>query len=128
MDSSGLDLYTKAYITFDEAIATLKVGLGIKSEGNLVISGDKGYILTESPWWLTQKFKVCYEDISKNTEIASEFSGQGLSYEVNAFLEEIMRGEFYNNLHMSENSVFFAEIMEKYIDARANGQIEKIKI
>ncbi|MBR3809963.1 MAG: Gfo/Idh/MocA family oxidoreductase [Clostridia bacterium] len=128
IDSSGVDLYTKAYITFDESIATLKVGLGVKSEGNLVVSGDKGYVLASSPWWLTQKFKVCFEDVSKNREITSEFLGQGLSYEVNAFLEKIMSEDFSNDLYMRAISVFFAEVMETYITARANGQIEKIKI
>lgn len=128
VDSSGIDLYTKAYIMFEDSIATLKVGIGVKSEGNLVVSGGKGYILANSPWWLIKKFNVCFEDTSKNSEITSELLGQGLSYEVNAFLEMITREDFSDDSYMRDVSVFFAQIMEEYITARANGHIEKIQI
>lgn len=128
VDSSGVDLYTKAYITFNGSVAALKVGLGVKTEGNLVVSGEKGYILANSPWWLTQKFNVCYEDINKNEEISSELLGQGLSYEINEFLEKILSKKPVDDEPMDEISMFFAEIMETYITARANGEIERIML
>ena len=47
---NGLDVYAKAYFTYPKAIATAKTGLKVKSEGQLLISGTKGYILVPSPW------------------------------------------------------------------------------
>ena len=39
---------------------------GVKSEGELIISGTKGYIYVPAPWWLTDFFEVRYEDQTKN--------------------------------------------------------------
>lgn len=50
----GLDLYTKIDLVYDQGMATAKCGVGVKTEGQLVISGSTGYILAESPWWLTK--------------------------------------------------------------------------
>ena len=59
---NGVDKYTKLIFTYENGMATAKMGLGVKSEGQLLISGTKGYILAESPWWLTKKFEVRFED------------------------------------------------------------------
>ena len=39
----GVDIFTKGILRYDSAIASFKLGLGVKTEGNLVISGTKGY-------------------------------------------------------------------------------------
>ena len=38
------DIYTKADLTYDGALATLHVGTGVKSEGDLRVAGTKGYV------------------------------------------------------------------------------------
>ena len=38
--------------------ASIKVGKGVKTEGELVISGTKGYIYVPAPWWKTDYFEV----------------------------------------------------------------------
>ena len=53
----GVDTYTKAFIEYNNAMATIKTGLGAKSEGQLVVTGTNGYILAKSPWWLTKHFR-----------------------------------------------------------------------
>ena len=46
---------------FKNAVCSFKVGLGVKTEGNLVISGTKGYIYVPAPWWKTDYFEVRYD-------------------------------------------------------------------
>ena len=50
---NGVDVYTKGVLLYPTAICSFKIGLGVKTEGNLVISGTKGYAYVEAPWWKT---------------------------------------------------------------------------
>lgn len=50
---NGVDVYTKGVINYAHATASFTLGIGVKTEGNLVISGTKGYIYVPAPWWLT---------------------------------------------------------------------------
>jgi hypothetical protein len=51
-DSEKLvDLFTKINLKYNDVVAILKVGLGVKSEGDLVTSGTKGYIYVRAPRW-----------------------------------------------------------------------------
>lgn len=127
VDDNGVDIYSKAYIRYEKAIAEVKVGLGVKSEGNLVISGTKGYILAESPWWLTKNFEICYEDNEQNEKMFSKFLGQGLRYEIGAFVTQINGLKKNISNFSDEDSIFMAEIMEKYLEYRNNEKFEKIQ-
>ncbi len=113
-EPDGVDEYTKAYFTYKSAMATSKTGLSVKSEGQLVVAGTKGYILAESPWWMTQKFEVRYED-SRNRELFTfPFEGQGLRYEIEAFLRKIAGKEEDEGLLPME-SIAIAGIMEEFL-------------
>ncbi len=127
LNADGVDIYTKAYLRYDNAIAEVKVGLGVKSEGNLVVSGTNGYILAESPWWMTKNFEICYEDREQNEKFFSKYLGQGLRYEISAFVSQINGTKKYNTALSNEDSIFLAEIMQKYLEYRANGKIEAIR-
>ena len=63
---NGVDIYTKGVINYPHATASFTLGIGVKTEGNLVVSGTKGYIYVPAPWWLTDFFEVRYEDQTKN--------------------------------------------------------------
>ena len=76
-------------IEYKGAIATAKVGLGVKSEGDLIISGTKGYIYVPAPWWKTEFFEVRYEDSSNNNKNYHKFEGEGLRYELSDFVSMI---------------------------------------
>ena len=86
---NGLDLYTKAFFSYPNAMGEAKVGLGYKSEGELVVAGDKGYLRVEAPWWKPEKIHVCYEDRSQNQRYQEEFLGDGLRYEISFFRDMI---------------------------------------
>ena len=86
---TGVDGYTKAIFDFGDAFATSKTGLTAKSEGQLIIAGEKGYILAPSPWWRTSYFEVRYEDPNKIDRYECEFEGDGLRYEFREFTRRI---------------------------------------
>ena len=117
-DENGIDLYTKASICFDNGLAMSKTGVGVKTEGQLLIAGTGGYILVKSPWWLTQSFEVRYEDPNKKDVYSTRFLGDGLRYEISDFAKAIFgRGNIAYKLTRGE-SIAMAEIMEKFLDER----------
>ena len=127
LNNDGIDLYTKAYIKYPNAVATVKVGLGVKSEGNLVISGTDGYIISESPWWLTKSFEICFEDRENNEKHFSRYLGQGLRYEIAAFVSNIHGHNKYRGVFNKEINITIADIMEKYLRYRNEGKIGIIR-
>lgn len=117
-DENGVDLYTKASICYDSGLAMSKTGVGVKTEGQLLIAGTGGYILVKSPWWLTQSFEVRYEDPNKKDVYSSRFLGRGLRYEISEFAKAILgRGNIAYKLTRGE-SIAMAEIMEKFLNER----------
>ncbi len=118
LDDKGLDMYTKASFVYKHGLALSKSGVGVKSEGQLLISGTKGYILAESPWWLTQYFEVRYEDPSKKDRYFSKFLGQGLRYEISDFAYMINGHQGRSYKFTPEDSIAIAGVMEKFLAQR----------
>lgn len=115
---NGIDLYTKIHMRYDNGFAMAKMGVGVKSEGHLIIAGTKGYILAESPWWLTKKFVIRYENPNKIDHYEPKFQGDGLRYEINEFVCKINRMDGYNYKLTSEESIAMADIVEKFLKLR----------
>lgn len=114
---NGTDSYTTALLTYDNAMATVKTGLGVKTEGQLVISGTKGYILAPSPWWLTKRFEVRYEDPHRIEVYEYPYEGSGLQYELEAFVREINSEAEENFPGMSaKESIAAAGVMAQYLE------------
>ena len=117
--SSGVDIYTKAFFKYKDSLATVKVGLGVKSEGQLIISGTDGYIIVDAPWWKTQSFEVRYEDINRNEKFFVKFRGEGLRYEVNEFAAMINNIDDRKVFKLTAGeSIAIAGIMEKFFNER----------
>lgn len=113
---NALDLFTKISFRYPNGIATATCGLGVKSEGRLLIAGTRGYIIAEAPWWKTSYFEVHYEDPGKVDKYSEPFLGDGLRYEISDFLSMIggrKSSEF--KLTRSE-SVVLAGVMEQFLE------------
>ena len=82
-------IFTKIDFLYESAVASIKVGNGVKSEGELVISGTKGYIYVPSPWWKTDYFEIRYENQSLNKRYFYQLDGEGIRYELVAFARMI---------------------------------------
>ena len=70
-------------------MASAKVGLGVKTEGDLVISGTRGYVYVPAPWWKTEYFEMRFENTGDTEKYFYKFAGEGLRYEMVEFLERI---------------------------------------
>lgn len=111
---NGVDIYTNGVINYPHATSSFTLGIGVKTEGNLVISGTKGYVYVPAPWWLTSYFEVRYEDQTKNKKFFYSYDGEGLRYEIQEFLSMIVNGRRSCYKLRRRESVAIAEIIEKF--------------
>ena len=111
---NGVDIYTKGVINYPHATSSFTLGIGVKTEGNLVISGTKGYVYVPAPWWLTSYFEVRYEDQTKNKKYFYSYDGEGLRYEIQEFLSMIVNDRRSCYKLRRRESVAIAEIIEKF--------------
>lgn len=114
--NNGVDMYTKGVIRYPHAVGSFKVGLGVKTEGNLVISGTKGYAYVPAPWWKTDYFELRYEDQNENKKFFYKWDGSGLRYEIQEFISCIRNNRFSTSRLQQRESVCMAKIMETFSD------------
>lgn len=108
-----VDLYTKIIFKYDYAIATAQVGIGVKKEGELIISGTKGYIYVPAPWWKTEYFEIRFENSNEKEKYFYKFDGDGLRYELAEFLKSITNHT--ENIYLKdEESIAISEVIEKF--------------
>ena len=91
--NKSFDSFTKVNFTYPKAVASILVGKGIKSEGELIISGTKGYVYVPAPWWKMDYFEVRYENPADNKRFFYQLDGEGLQYEAVAFVRAIESGK-----------------------------------
>lgn len=83
------DEFTKVTFRYPHAVASIKVGKGVKSEGELIISGTKGYIYVPAPWWKTDYFELRYELPDNNKRYFYQLDGEGIRYEIVTFVKAV---------------------------------------
>lgn len=83
------DLFSKVDFVYPNAVASMKVGKGVKSEGELIISGTEGYIYVPAPWWKTDYFEIRYENPENNKRYFYQLDGEGIRYEIVNFIRSI---------------------------------------
>lgn len=105
------DIFTKIAFVYPHAVASIKVGKGAKSEGELIISGKKGYIYIPAPWWKTDYFEIRYENPADNRRYFYQLDGEGIRYEIVTFLKSIQSGRniAYMDNELSRNIVKLIE-------------------
>lgn len=112
---NDVDMFTKAVFRYDSAVASFQIGLGVKTEGNLIVAGTKGYAYVPAPWWKTDYFELRYEDQNQNKKFFHTWAGDGLRYEIKEFVTAILSKEYrYSKVSIKEN-VKMAEVQEQYI-------------
>lgn len=113
----GTDSYTKMMITYEDGVATIKTGLGVKTEGELLVAGDDGYIRVPSPWWLTKRIEVHHENPNQVEVYEEEFAGGGLRYEIEAFVQCINNSGMDKKI-TDEESIWLSSMMEQFLANR----------
>ena len=114
----GVDMYTKGVFRFKKAVCTFKVGLGVKTEGDLVISGTKGYAYVPAPWWKTDYFELRYENQNENKKFFYKWDGSGLRYEIQEFISCIVNRRFSSARLRRRESICMAEVMQQFTEKR----------
>lgn len=111
----GLDMFTKAHFRYPNGLGTATCGLGVKSEGKLLICGTTGYIVVEAPWWKTAYFEVHHEDPNDVEKFSDRFLEDGLRYEISDFLSMI-NGSSKSEFKLTRgDSIVMAEVMERFL-------------
>lgn len=114
MFDDGFDLFTKIDFTYYNAVASIKVGKGVKSNGELIISGTKGYIHVPAPWWKTDYFEIHYENENDNKKCFYKLDGEGIRYELVSFVNSIKEQDISTNISNKVSSTII-EIIEDCI-------------
>ena len=116
-EENRFDAFTKVDFVYNNAVASVKVGKGVKSEGSLVISGTKGYVYVPSPWWKTDYFEIRYEDPAENKRYFYQLDGEGIRYELVNFCKAVKTGRPDNYLgeKVSEEIV---KVIEDYYSGK----------
>ena len=115
--TDGIDTLSKVNFIYDSAIASATIAINAKSEGDLIISGTKGYIYVPAPWWKTEYFEIRYEDINQNQKYFYKFEGEGLRYALIEFQKCIREGR--ESFLMSHRDMLEeAKIITKYMEGK----------
>ena len=116
------DSFTKISFGYQKAVASLIVGKGVKSEGELVISGTKGYVYVPAPWWKTDYFEIRYENISENKRYFYQLDGEGIRYEIVSFLKMIQTSKKFSYIDNTCSEAIVSVVEDFY-----NGKLTIIK-
>lgn len=114
----GVDLYTKGIMRFEHGVCSFQLGLGVKTEGNLVVSGTKGYAYVPAPWWLTDYYEFRFEDQNQNKKFFYKWDGAGLRYEIQEFVACIFDHRFSSAHLRRRESVAMADMMKRFIERK----------
>jgi choline-phosphate cytidylyltransferase len=110
---ANFDAFTKISFEYDKMVATAKVAKAAKSEGELIITGTKGYIYVPAPWWKTEYFEIRYENQNENKKYFYQLDGEGIRYEIVAFaraVENKKRGYYLKD----DISLTIATVIERF--------------
>lgn len=113
---NDVDIFTRGVIRYPKATCSFKVGLGVKTEGSLVVSGTQGYAYVPAPWWKTDYFELRYEDQNNNKKYFYKWDGFGLRYEVQEFVSCIINHRFSSARLRRRESIQMATIMQQFIE------------
>ena len=108
------DSFTKISFIYPNAVASVKVGKGAKTEGELIISGTSGYVYVPAPWWKTDYFEIRREDPSQNKRYFYQLDGEGFRYEIVSFVKAVNNGKNVNYISSDVSKAIVREIEDFY--------------
>ena len=115
---NGVDIYTRGVFCYPNATCSFKVGLGVKTEGSLVISGTKGYAYVPAPWWKTDYFELRYENQNDNKKFVYKWDGFGLRYEIQEFVSCLLNKRFSSARLRRRESIQMACVMQQFVEKK----------
>ncbi|MGO1590542.1 MAG: Gfo/Idh/MocA family oxidoreductase [Ancrocorticia sp.] len=105
-------LFARIDLEYPRAVASVKVGIGVRAENDLEIAGTRGSLYVPAPWWRTQHYETRFEDANENEEFYDRLEGDEFRYEL-AELSSRIRGNGRSAYKLrAEDSVSIAEVVE----------------
>lgn len=113
-DTERYDRFTKISFVYPHSVASVKVGMGVKTEGELIVSGTTGYVYVPAPWWKTDYFEIRREDPSQNKRYFYQLDGEGIRYELVSFVKAVNKGYSGNYISSDVSKAIVREIEDFY--------------
>lgn len=111
---NGFSYLTRGTLLFDGAVGSFKAGRGVKTEGEMIITGTSGYIYVPAPWWITEYFEIRYEDLRKTKKYFFKAEGDGMRYEILEFVRMINGHQGTHYFHTREEIRKVTELIEMF--------------
>ncbi len=106
--------FTRGLLRYQGATASIKVGKGVKVEGELIITGTKGYLYVPAPWWKTEYFEIRFEDLRNVKKYFYAYEGNGLRYMLYGLLHTINDPQHRSFQHTRGEILRATAILEKF--------------
>lgn len=113
-DRDNFNYFTRGLLRYKNATASIRIGRGIKVEGELVITGTKGYIYVPAPWWRTEYFEYRSEDLRNTKKYFYTYEGEGLRYMLYKFLHAVGDPGKANYLHTRQEILRTTALLERF--------------
>ena len=121
-EQKNFDQFTKISFLYPHGVAEVKVGRGIKSEGEMIISGTKGYVYVPAPWWKMDYFEIRYENQADNRRYFYQLDGEGIRYELVDFVKAVSTG--VKSTYISDDvTAKISEIMRLFYEKKGLSKI-----
>lgn len=111
----GCRPFTRCFMAYPKATASVSVGRGMKTEGDMVITGTKGYVYVPSPWWLTDYFEIRSENLANTRKYFWEYEGEGFRYELLEFIRRIRDNDTTCLDSGQSEHLWTAHVVEKFL-------------
>ena len=106
--------FTRGFLRYQNSTAAIRVGKGIKVEGELIITGTKGYLYVPAPWWRPEYFEVRSEDLRNVKKYFYSYDGDGYRYMIYNFLYAINEPERGSIQHTRAEVLRATTVLEKF--------------
>ena len=113
-EKDDFSYFTRGFLRYPNATASIRVGKGMKVEGELVITGTKGYLYVPAPWWLTDYFEIRTEDLRQVKKYYFNYEGDGFRYMIYNFLYAINEPEKTTIAHTRQEILRATTLLEKF--------------
>jgi glycerol-3-phosphate cytidylyltransferase len=112
-EDAAVETFSRIEVLYPHGVASARVGLGVKAEGDLVVGGTLGYIYVPAPWWKTEYFEARFEDQRDNKKYYYKFDGDGLRYEIAEFASMVRSGAAESFKLRPSESISIVAIIEE---------------
>lgn len=112
--------FTRGLLRYQNSTAAIRVGKGMKVEGELIITGTKGYLYVPAPWWRPEYFEVRSEDLRNVKKYFYSYEGDGYRYMIYNFLYAINEPERGSIQHTREEVLRATAVLEKFHQGDCN--------